>query len=370
MTTPIRVLQVFTILNRGGAETMVMNYYRHMDRSRVQFDFLVCRPDRGAYEEEIEAMGGRIYRVPPVFEIFAHRAGVRSFFDEHAEYRIIHGHVGELGYCIYREAKARGVPCIIAHAHSSFCDRDWKLPFRYVLKYAARQYVTHTMACGSEAANWYFGKSLSRETLTVHNAIDAAAYRFSEAERHDIRSEMGWEGRWVVGDVARFSPVKNHRFLIKLLAAVMKKRPNVLLVLVGDPQGEEYNAVKMLVSQNGLSEHVQFLGSRSDVPRLLQGMDVYCSPSLYEGLSVSMVEAQAAGLRVITSTGVPDEVRLLPGSVEFLPLDAPLDGWVDHLLAPYERRDTYEDICKAGYDIGENAQWLQQFYLDQVQTIE
>lgn len=368
MTSPIRVLQVFTILNRGGAETMVMNYYRHMDRDRVQFDFLVCRPERGAYEDEIEAMGGRIYRVPPVFEVFAHCAGVRAFLDKHVEYRIIHGHVGELGYFVYREAKARGVPYIIAHAHNSACDLGWKFPLRLILKYLIRGQITHMFACGREAARWYFGND--PRVFMLHNAVDATSYSYTETKYHMVRECEDWEGRWVIGDVARFSPQKNHRFLIKLLAAVMKKRPNVLLVLVGDPQGEEYNAVKMLVSQNGLSEHVQFLGSRSDVPRLLQGMDVYCSPSLYEGLSVSMVEAQAAGLRVITSTGVPDEVRLLPGSVEFLPLDAPLDGWVDHLLAPYERRDTYEGICKAGYDIGENAQWLQQFYLDQVETRE
>lgn len=370
MKDPIRVLQVFTILNRGGAETMVMNYYRHIDRTQVQFDFLVCRPEKGAYEDEIEAMGGRIYRVPPIFKLQVHRASVRKFLYEHPEYRIIHGHIGELGYFLYAEARAIGVPCVIAHAHTSFCDLDWKLPLRYILKFLIRKYVTHMMACGRDAAEWYFGKKCSGKVITVHNAINAELYRYSKCERDRVRSELGWEGRWVIGDVARFSTVKNHAFLLDIVEKAVRKRPCVMLVLIGETQGNEYESIRRKVELMNISPYVQFLGSRRDVPRLLQGMDMYCSPSLYEGLSVSMVEAQAAGLHVLTTTRVPEEVCLIPGEVEFLSLKDPVETWVDRILSLYERRDTYDNICKAGFDIGENAQWLQQFYLDQVQTIE
>lgn len=368
MTEPLRVLQVFTILNRGGAETMVMNYYRHIDRSRVQFDFLVCRPERGAYEDEIEAMGGRIYRIPPLLHVQGHRAAVRRFFMKHPEYQIIHGHVGELGYFIYKEAQHAGVRCIIAHAHSSYCDRDWKLPLRYILKFLIRKQVTHTMACGEEAARWYFGSSQAKRCLIVRNAIEAKCYRYSQEKRAQVREHFGWDSHLIIGNVARFSKVKNHLFLLEIIEELRKQRPDVLLVLVGDTRGDAYESVKSEVEKLGLGPNVQFLGSRSDVPDLLQGMDVYCAPSLYEGLSVSMVEAQAAGLHVITSTGVPEEVRLMPNSVSFLSLNESVEHWVEHILAPYERKDTYAEICQSGFDIVENARRLQQFYLDQVKT--
>ena len=154
MTQPIRVLQVFSILNRGGGETMIMNYYRHIDRSRVQFDFLVHREEPGAYEEEIKTLGGRIFRIPPITSPVRHARAVRAFFDDHPEFRIIHGHVSELGYFIYREAAKRHVPCIIAHAHNARCSLDLKWPFRALLKRLIRSYISCGMTCGLDAARW------------------------------------------------------------------------------------------------------------------------------------------------------------------------------------------------------------------------
>lgn len=368
MTQPIRVLQIFTILNRGGAETMIMNYYRHIDRSRLQFDFLVCRPEKGAYEDEIEAMGGRIYRIPPLLHVRSHRTAVRRFFTEHPEYRIIHGHVGELGYFIYKEAQRTGVRCVIAHAHNSFCDKDWKLPLRYLLKYLIRKYVSHTMACGYSAACWYFGKKLGAKATILNNAIEAEKFRFDRKKYERTRELMGWQNRWVIGNVARFSPQKNHHFLIKLFSRVLKRRPSALLVLVGDTRGDVYESVKREVETLRLGPYVQFLGSRRDVPDLLQGMDVFCFPSLYEGFGIAILEAEASGLRVIKSSCVPDDANAVPDLVKALSLKAPLDAWVKALLAPYERRDTYAEICQAGFDIAKNALWLQQFYLDQAST--
>lgn len=368
MTQPIRVLQVFSILNRGGGETMIMNYYRHIDRSRVQFDFLVHREQPGAYEEEITALGGRIFRIPPITSPVRHARAVRAFFDEHPEFRIIHGHVSELGYFIYREAAKRYVPCIIAHAHNAECSLDLKWPFRALLKRLIRPHISCCMTCGHDAARWLFGKKLAASALMLNNAVDAQAYRFSDARRQAEREKMGWQNHWVIGNVARFSPQKNHHLLIKLFSRVLQRRPDALLVLVGDTQGDTYEAVEGQVEKLGLTQHVQFLGSRNDVHDLLQGMDVYCAPSLYEGLSVSMVEAQAAGLHVITSTGVPEEVRLMPNSVSFLSLNESVEHWVERLLSPYERKDTYAEICQAGFDIVENARRLQQFYLAQAST--
>lgn len=360
---PKRVLQILTIMNRGGAETMVMNYYRHIDRSKVQFDFLLHRQERGAYDDEIETMGGRIYRIPPIFNYFAHRKAVKRFFDEHPEYQIIHGHVGELGYCIYKEAAKRKLPTIIAHAHNASCDRNWKWPIRTLLKHLIRPYITTPMTCGDEAAVWLFGKTIAKKTIMLNNAIDAQKYAFNEEIRNKVRSDMDWEGHWVIGDVARFSPQKNHIGLLSIFKEVLGKEPKALLVLIGEKTGL-YEEVKQKAEAIGIAHAVQFLGTRTDIPQLLQGMDVYCSPSIYEGLSVSMVEAQAAGLHVVTSTKVPKQVAICPELVDFLPLDTNFQQWADRVLTKNKRYDNLSTICNAGFDVHENSLKLLQLYTE------
>lgn len=362
MNSPIRVLQILTIMNRGGAETMVMNYYRHIDRSKVQFDFLLHRQERGAYDDEIEAMGGKIYRIPPIFNYIAHQKAVKLFFDEHPEYHIIHGHVGELGYCIYKEAKQRGVPTIIAHAHNASCDRNWKWPIRTILKHLIRPYITTPMTCGTDAATWLFGKKVAANAIMLNNAIDTRLYSYNEETRKKVREEMGWNGHWVIGDIARFSPPKNHIALLSIFQHVLEKEASAILILIGEKTGL-YSKIKAKAKAMGISHAVQFLGTRTDVPRLMQGMDIYCSPSLYEGLSVSMVEAQAAGLKVITSDKVPRQVVIINKLMCFIPLWSTLTQWRKTLLAPYERVNTQTEMKNAGFDIQWNANELQKFYL-------
>lgn len=354
-------MQVLTIMNRGGAETMVMNYYRHIDRNKIQFDFLLHRQERGAYDDEIESMGGKIYKIPPIFNFIAHQKAVRQFFNEHPEYQIIHGHVGELGYCIYKEAKRRGVPTIIAHAHNASCDRNWKWPVRTVLKHLIRPYISTPMTCGDEAAVWLFGKTIAKKAIMINNAIEAHKYAFNEEIRNKVRRDMGWEGHWVIGDVARFSPPKNHMGLLSIFQAVLRKEPKALLVLIGEKTGLS-EEVKHKAEDIGIAHAVQFLGTRTDIPQLLQGIDVYCSPSLYEGLSVSMVEAQAAGLRVVSSENVPRQVAICPDLVEFIPLTAPHTEWAKALTRAYDRTDTWQIVRKAGYDIHSNSEKLLTFY--------
>lgn len=350
-------------MNRGGAETMVMNYYRHIDRSKIQFDFLLHRQERGAYDDEIQSMGGRIYRIPPIFNFFAHQKAVKQFFNKHPEYQIIHGHVGELGYCIYKEAAMRGLPTIIAHAHNASCDRNWKWPIRTILKHLIRPYISTPMTCGHDAAIWLFGNTGASSAIMLNNAIDAQQYAFDSAIRQQVREELGWNNHFVIGDVARFSPPKNHLGLLSIFKAVLSKEPSALLVLVGDKTGL-YQNIHQKVESLGISHAVQFLGSRTDIPRLLQGMDVYCSPSLYEGLSVSMVEAQASGLHVVTSNRVPQQVAIIPDRLSFIPLSAGENKWVDALLSSYNRKNTFDKIASAGFDIHANASWLQDFYLN------
>lgn len=358
---------LFTILNRGGAETMVMNYYRHIDRSRLQFDFLVHRSEPGAYEAEIRRLGGRIYRLMPLSPLTlpAYIRQVARFFDEHPGYRIVHGHCSELGYYIYREAARRHIPVIIAHAHNTCETFNLKLPFRTWLKHRMQPYLTHRFACGRDAAQYLFGAEGAKTAVMQHNAIDTAAFRFDPEVRKKVREELRLApDELAVGHVGRFYRQKNHGFAVRVFEAFHRLRPRTKLLLVGE--GDLMPHVRRQVEEAGLSGSVLFLGSRSDVPQLLSAMDMFLFPSQWEGLPVSFVEAQASGLPCLASDRVPREAALTD-LVHFEPLGLAPAGWaarMESVAGLAADRTLYADrVAAAGYDIGSNAAWLQQLYM-------
>lgn len=361
---PIRVLNLFTIMDRGGAETMVMNYYRKIDRSKVQFDFLVHRQQRGAYEDEIEALGGRIYRMSPIYpqNFRKYKKELRAFFQEHPEYRIIHAHMSELGYFAFREAARQGVPVRICHAHNAPHGFDLKMIVRTYFKKRMMPYVTHLFMCGIESGRWLFGEENESRFIMLNNAIDAAAYSYDPRRRQAVRQDLGLTGELVVGHVGRFNKQKNHPFLIELFAALLKREPNAVLLLVGG--GEDQPRIEQKVRDLGIAERVRFLGVRSDVADLMQAMDVFAFPSLFEGLPVTMVEAQAAGLPCLISDGIPQECILTQGLVEIVPLAAGPEAWAERVLEKrnFPRTDRRAEIAAHGFDITTEAIKLQEFY--------
>lgn len=362
MSNPIRVLQVFTIMDMGGAETMIMNYYRNIDRSKVQFDFLVHREEKGYYEDEIKSLGGRIFRVPALYDVFAHIKGIRKFLKEHKEYKIIHGHVSILGYFLYKEAKKLGFPIIIAHAHNNSCDISWRWPLWMTLRYMIRPHYTHAMTCGIDSATWTFGKQKGAHAIQLNNAIDSKRFTFDLGKREKVRNQMGWNNHYVICNVARFFPQKNHKFLLFVFNATLRIRPESILALVGAKNGL-YEEIKHAAEDMGIADKIQFLGARTDVCDILQGADVFCLPSKYEGFGIVMLEAQAAGLRTVKSDGVENDGVLIPDLVETCSLQDSDTTWAQSLCKPYQRKNTYEEICAAGFDILTNAAWLQDFYL-------
>lgn len=363
MSEPVRVLNLFTIMNRGGAETMVMNYFRNMDRTKVVFDFMVHRSEKGAYDDEIEALGGKIYHMPPVrpWSTAAYRKLLREFFKEHKEYKIIHAHMSELGLYAFQEAKKAGVPVRICHAHNRPHGIDLKSFPRWYLKKSMMPYITHMFMCSEESGCWLFGEKNKDKFYQLNNAIDARKFRFDPEKREKMRQELGLEGKVVVGHVGRFNYQKNHTFLLDIFAEVVKKCPEAVLLMVGD--GNLRPEMEKKAESLGIKDSVRFAGVRSDIPDVLQAMDVYAFPSLFEGLSVAVVEVQASGVPCVFSDRLL-RCSQMTQNVEFLSLNENAETWADKILefAKLGHTDTLQQIRDAHYDIRENAPILQDYY--------
>ncbi|WP_428888044.1 glycosyltransferase family 1 protein [Bifidobacterium dentium] len=372
---PLRVLVLDTVMDRGGAETMMMNYLRHFDRSKVTYDFLVNRDYHAAYEDEIEALGGRIYRMCPMYPQYfgRYKREFRNFLEQHTEYRIIHSNLEERSYFPLRIAAEKGIPIRIAHAHNRPVGFNLKSIFREYFRMRLPKYVTHMFACGTEAGDWLYGEKSRDRVIQQRNAIDTSAYRYDAAIATQVREEFGVtdSGTFVLGHVGRFFPQKNHTFLIDIFAEVHKRHPNSVLWLVGGRELNDAlkNQIKAKVDDLGLSDAVEFLGVRGDVNRLLQGMDSFILPSLYEGLPVTMIEAQASGLPCTISDRVPEQCDVT-GNVQIIGLNATPAEWAKRILdqhaeyAGTNRTEGAGKVTKAGFDIKANAEWLQRFYVD------
>ena len=359
---PIRILQVVTHMERGGLESMIMNYYRHIDREKVQFDFLVHRQERAAFDDEIESLGGRIYRLPRLVPWCKdYLSALNCFFDEHPEYKVIHVHQDCLSSVILKVAAQHNVLVRIAHSHNANQDKNLKYPIKLWFRRSIPQYATNLFACGKDAGDWMFSGAPYQ---IINNAIDVAVYTYDPEKRTEMRHQLGLTDELTIGHVGRFNPQKNHPFLLDIFAALLKKEPNAVLLLVGG--GEDMPKMQAKAQKLGISERVRFLGVRSDVADLMQAMDVFVFPSLYEGLPVTMVELQAAGLPCLISDKVPPECILTDGLVDILPLSAATETWADNIFKKRDipRTDRRVEITAHGFDITTEAVKLQEFYIN------
>ncbi len=362
MAEVLRVLHIVTHMDCGGLETMIMNYYRKIDRSKIQFDFLTHRPESEEkyYDNEIKELGGMIYHVPRLNPFsYRYRRALESFFDAHKEYRIIHVHQDCMSGLILKIAKKKGIPVRIAHCHSNNQDKNIKYLIKYMYKHIISKYATGLFACGEVAGEWMFGKNV--KFIVLPNAIDTDRYVFSNDKRMLMRKELGLpENAFVIGHVGRFSKVKNHLFIIELCKLVFKQNRNTYVLFVG--QGELLEEIREIVIKNHLENVIKFLGLRKDVPDLMQAMDVFVLPSLYEGLPVSVIEAQASGLPCVISENVPLDCAIT-NLVKQVKLDT--SKWKSAViqLKDVERRNTQEEIKKARFDINDNALYLEKYYL-------
>ena len=366
MNEPLRILQVFAEMNRGGAETMIMNLYRNIDREKIQFDFIVHTQEKCAFDDEIEQLGGRIYKVPKYVGTnhLSYKNAWKNFFMSHSDYKIIHGHVRSTASVYLKIAKKYNLTAI-AHSHSISSGSGIKAVIKNLLQYPIRHISDYFIACSESAGRWLFGDKIvaSNKFKILNNAIDVEEFTFNNQIREAIRYDYGIEDKLVIGHVGRFHSAKNHEFLIDIFKSVHNKVNNSVLLLIGD--GALKESIQMKVRKEKLENSVIFAGVRSDVPDIFQGMDIFVMPSLFEGLPVTLIEAQASGLKIFASDVITNEVAITD-NIEFLSLNRSAEVWAERIMEyrdGYERKDTSQEIVAAGYDVNNNAQELEQFYL-------
>lgn len=359
----IRILQCVNDMHRAGLETMLMNYYRHIDREKIQFDFLTHRPKKSDYDDEILSLGGKVYYAPRLYpqNYPAYFSYMRNFFSEHPEYKIVHSHIDAMSYLPLLAAKKAGVPFRIAHSHNTSIDKD----FKYILKLLFRSQLPKVAniyaSCGEEAGRFLFG---DRQFTVIPNAVEAQKFYFNQSVREAKRKELELgTSSLVVGHVGRLTYQKNHKFLLQIFYEIRKQNHSAVLLLVGG--GEKENEIRQQVERLQLTEAVRFLGNRNDVNNLYQAMDVFVLPSLYEGIPVVGIEAQFADLPCFFSTKVPSEVRFSPKS-NFMALDLPAVEWAKKILAcgQNSRSASVPYIRNSHYDISVAHTILEEYYLN------
>lgn len=356
---PIRVAQMMTDMNYGGVEAVVMNYYRHIDRTRVQFDFFALEGSTIPQREEIEKLGGRVYIVPKYTHPIKYEKAIVKIFKEN-NYKIVHSHMNTLSIFSLFGAKIAGIPNRIIHNHSTAGKGDIeKNVVKYLLRPFAPMFATEKCACSKLAGEWMYGK---KGKFTVfNNAIDLDKYKYDKKVRNEIRKMLDIENKKVIGHVGRFSYQKNHDLLIDIFYEFLKRENDAVLMLIGE--GELEGEIKNKVKKLGIEKNVLFLGKKDGVYRYYQAMDIFLLPSRYEGLPVVGVEAQANGLPCIFSDYTTKEVKLLKSSV-FVKND--VGEYVNNIQIYIKRKRTKlsKKIKRSGFDIKTESYKLSNLYLE------
>lgn len=368
--TPIRILHVIGIMNRGGAESMIMNLYRNIDREKIQFDFVVHTEEKAAFDDEIVQLGGKIFHCPKLRgkNYFTYTKWWNDFFKKDGEvYGIVHGHIGSTAAIYLGIAKKYG-KYAIAHSHSSGTDYSLKKLLYDIISYNTRYIADYFFACSEAAGKDRFGVRVTNNKQNysvINNAIDTRNFAYNEKNRIEMRNELGLsDEELVVGHVGRFTSEKNHEFILDIFRQLLCKRNNVKLILIGD--GPLRKDIERKALEHNIMNNILFMGVRSDVNKLMQAMDILVFPSIYEGLPVTLVEAQTSGLPCLISSAIPNECILTSNVVTVCSLDESAAVWADKLqtLFSTERVDHSDEIKQNNYDINATAKWLEEFYLE------
>ena len=360
---PIRVLQVVTQMHRAGLETMLMNYFRNIDRSQICFDFLTHRNGSFDYDDEIRTLGGKIYTVPSITlgNFRKYLLELKHFFASHNEYNIVHCHLDALSTFALEAAQKAGVRKRIAHSHNNGFEMNKKLPLRYISKQFIPLYATDFWGCSNEAISFMFGRKFLSSSEVLINAIDIDNFTFSCDERNAIRDHLGINGKFVVGNVGRLCYQKNQSFLLDIFFEIKKRRPLSVLLIAGD--GEDRKVLEDKSKFLGIDDSVIFMSNYENIGEFLSALDVFVFPSLFEGFGIALLEAQASGLPCVASNVSVPEVRL-SDNITFLDVDSPCEDWAEAVLSTQPREENlYSPLKGSIYDISIAAAKLQEKYI-------
>ncbi|MBJ6746077.1 glycosyltransferase family 1 protein [Streptococcus sp. 121] len=369
----VRVGVVIGKMIGGGVESVVMNYYRHIDRSQIQFDFICDEDSTDIPRKEIEDLGGQVILVPPYQKIGSYSKELYRIFKEN-KYKIVHSHINTLSVFPLSVAKLARVPIRIAHSHSTTNNSEMlknllKLILRPTAKWSANEYFT----CSILAGKWLFGESTydSGNVFLMNNAIDVEKFKFNANQRAEKRKELDiGENTLVIGHIGRFVEQKNHKFLLEIFAELIKLKPDAILILAG--QGPLENDICKKIKSLGIESSVKLLGQVSDVTFLYQTIDVFLLPSLYEGLPVVGVESQASGVLTVLSTAITEETKIID-STFFMSLEESPEIWANQIYKSVNgiyRKDVSEEVRDNHFDIKYEANLLTEKYLSLLGKID
>ena len=362
---PERIAHVVGKDAGGGVEAIVMNYYRNIDRSRIQYDFFIDEDSTCTkMKDEIPSLGGRVFMIPPYQKQFAYQKELHRLFTEN-HYPLVYSHINTLSIFPLFAAWRAGVPVRVIHNHSTAGKGEFK---RNLMKYSLRPFAkifpTHLCACSRFAGEWMYGKKcMNSGRVTIwQNAIDTSQFAYDEDIRNDTRRELNLTDKFIVGHAGRFMHQKNHDFLIDIFAEIHKRRSDSVLLLAGD--GPLLEAMKEKVNRMGINEHVIFLGSVKGMERYYNAMDVFILPSFYEGLPVVGSEVQVSGLPFLCSDAVTSETKFCE-NLHFMSLSKSAGEWADEALrisANHVRRDMSNAARENGFDIKAQAEKMTEWY--------
>ena len=364
---PVHVAQIIGKWVGGGVESVVMNYYRYIDRTKIQFDFICDDDSTNIPYEEIEKLGGKVILIPPYQKVFKYHNKLKKILKE-GHYKIVHSHINTLSVFSLFAAKCAGVPVRIAHSHSTTNKKEKKKNLlKQLLRPFSKLFATDYMCCSELAGRWLFGdKEYDKGNVyLLNNAIDLDKFKYNETLRKKKRKELGIkDDTLVIGHIGRFVAQKNHDYLIDIFNEIHKKNNNSVLLLAG--QGPLMEEIKNKAKELNLDDSVKLLGQRNDANELYQAFDVFLLPSLYEGLPVVGVEAQAAGLLCYLSDDMTKETKVLD-ITKFMSLNNTPEEWANNILddvKKYKRIDTSKEMTAKNFNIKEEAKKLEEYYLN------
>ena len=368
MQKAIRIVHNIASLHFGGSQAFVMSIYRNIDRNKVQFDFILTPEEKEGFYDEIDNLGGKIYTCPKYTgkNHIQYCKWWKNFFAEHPEYKVIHGHVRSTASIYLKIAKKYGV-ITIAHSHSTSNGSGISAIVKGIMQLPIRKQADFLFACSDKAGKWLFGeKTITQQNYyMIPNGVDLKRFEFDINKRNQMRMTLGIkEDMMILGHIGRFSKPKNHKFLLNVFNHYHKINSNSKLLLVGD--GELFESIKQHINQLGISDAVIMTGSKQNTEDYYQVMDIFLFPSLWEGLPVSVVEAQANGLQCIISDVITHDVDLT-ALIQYLPLDEKL--WLGAITEAHKKKriglTSGDRVRLQPFDAITVANKLQDFYLKQ-----